>query len=328
MRWYGTKEHILNKRFEPYTPDQPEFESNYRPNNRMHAISNPQSNKIPNNKKINQTTQRIVGIIFFLLIAFLIVPQFMQGPPKVPLISPTPIEPKIDTTTPRITVNVDQEGTILPPVDPNASSKQISEPIIQPISSQPANDLTKSDTSLPKIELGTSNDIPIIPTNIIKPEPVKTAEPVKTTEPAKTTEPVKTAIISKPEPTNAITKPEIPQQKQVNKTAPANTAKLPAISLVSVTQLPTNTNTKSQKNIDNKPTKPQGTYAVQAGVFSQQTNANDIYQKLKSAGYPASILRAGTQFKVRVGPFSSEATARATMSKLQKSGHATSLIKP
>ncbi len=325
----------MNKQFEPHSSFQPEFEPNYRSNHRMHATPNPQSNQTPSNKKINQTTQRIVGIVFFLLIAFLIVPQFMQGPPKVPVIQATPIEPKIDTTTPRITVNVDQEGTILPPVDPNAVSvtpETKSPELTAPPLTQPNTDLSKTDnTTLPPLELGTSNAIPVIPTNIIKPEPVKISEPVKIPEPVKTavipkTEPAK--VISKPEPAKVIAKPESPPQKTNNKMPPANASKLPAISLVSVAQLPTATNTSVPKNTASKPTSSQGTYAVQAGVFSQQANANDIYKKLKSAGYPASILRSGNQYKVRVGPFSTEASARATMSKLQNSGHAASLIKP
>ncbi len=62
-----------------------------------------------------------------------------------------------------------------------------------------------------------------------------------------------------------------------------------------------------------------GAWAVQVGAFGQQTNAVQLSDRLKRAGYPAFVERRGESWAVRVGPYVRRTEAEAQRQRL-KSG--------
>lgn len=63
------------------------------------------------------------------------------------------------------------------------------------------------------------------------------------------------------------------------------------------------------------PAFPSGTYAVQLGVFSNVSNAEELREKIKQAGIPAQL-----ETRVQVGPFPSRAEALRAQDKLRTLG--------
>lgn len=62
-----------------------------------------------------------------------------------------------------------------------------------------------------------------------------------------------------------------------------------------------------------------GAWAVQVGAFSQESNAKQLSDRLKGAGFPAFVERRGESYAVRVGPYVRRTDAEAQRQKL-KSG--------
>ena len=62
-----------------------------------------------------------------------------------------------------------------------------------------------------------------------------------------------------------------------------------------------------------------GAWAVQVGAFSQESNAKQLGEQLKSAGFPAFVERRGDSYAVRIGPYVRRTDAEAQRQKL-KSG--------
>jgi DedD protein len=70
------------------------------------------------------------------------------------------------------------------------------------------------------------------------------------------------------------------------------------------------------------PTTPGGGQAyLQVGVFASASNARQLADRLKAAGFDASVSSAGGKSKVRVGPFPGRAQAQAAQARLQAKGH-------
>jgi len=72
-------------------------------------------------------------------------------------------------------------------------------------------------------------------------------------------------------------------------------------------------------------------YVVQLGAFSNATNANHLYQKLRAARFPAYLERVNTngstRTRVRVGPFPTEDAADKARQKLLEVGLAKGTLK-
>lgn len=61
-------------------------------------------------------------------------------------------------------------------------------------------------------------------------------------------------------------------------------------------------------------------YFLQLGVFSSESNAKQMQAKVRAAGFKASIMPVGKQFKVRVGPVADKAKALDYEAKLKSKG--------
>lgn len=122
-------------------------------------------------------------------------------------------------------------------------------------------------------------------------------------EPAPPAEPEK-----KPE---VLKKPEPAKNAEATKSLPAKAATADATKSVA-------------------PLEAQG-YVVQLGAFSNAANANQLYQKLRSARFPAYLERVnapgGDKTRVRVGPFPTEDAADKARQKLLQGGLAQGNLK-
>ncbi|HTY12702.1 MAG TPA: SPOR domain-containing protein [Candidatus Omnitrophota bacterium] len=63
-----------------------------------------------------------------------------------------------------------------------------------------------------------------------------------------------------------------------------------------------------------------GKYAVQAGAFSRQSNAQALEKELKAKGFSASVRKVGKLFRVDAGRFASASAAKLLEQKLTASG--------
>ncbi|GBU09912.1 hypothetical protein AwWohl_10500 [Gammaproteobacteria bacterium] len=267
-------------------------------NTRNQAVA--KNNVLSNNNhmkgSIKVKTQRWVGLVFFLLLAFLFVPYLIKSkPPEIPIISADPISPNIDA--PIIVINVDQEGNI----QDSSTNGLAADNIVDNAASKDVNNPELVNSNLPVLNLTLDETItPTIP-NPNVPKPInKDAVPANVAVIPPKVEPFpKLKLISKEQVTPAQVKPVVVKPVQVK---PVQTK-------------PVSTNIGKS-------------YFVQVGVFSKQANANEVLQKLKKAAYPALIEKSGAQLKVRVGPFTSEAAAKSTQARLNSAGHTTSLIRP
>jgi cell division protein FtsN len=64
------------------------------------------------------------------------------------------------------------------------------------------------------------------------------------------------------------------------------------------------------------------------GVFSSQANAELMLGKAKAAGFKASSVKIGGQYKVRIGPIVERAQALDYQTKLKSSGLNNVLVEP
>nr|WP_276320092.1 SPOR domain-containing protein [Parasulfuritortus cantonensis] len=132
-----------------------------------------------------------------------------------------------------------------------------------------------------------------------EPAPAEVASPAPKPEP-------------KPEPKKPVSKPEA-KKPEVKKPEPAAAAVKPAAP-------------------EAKPVaaeaKPAGTYFLQLGVFSSQANAEQMIAQAKAAGFKASAMRVGSQFKVRVGPIAQRDKAVDYQAKLKAKGLDNVLVEP
>lgn len=69
-------------------------------------------------------------------------------------------------------------------------------------------------------------------------------------------------------------------------------------------------------------------YYLQLGVFSSQANAEQMIAKAKVAGFKASSIRVGGQYKVRVGPVAERDKALDYQAKLKSRGLDNVLVEP
>lgn len=63
-----------------------------------------------------------------------------------------------------------------------------------------------------------------------------------------------------------------------------------------------------------------GAVYLQLGVFASASNAKTLAEKAKAAGFPASVVGAGSQNRVRVGPYPDREQALAVQAKLKAKG--------
>jgi DedD protein len=71
-----------------------------------------------------------------------------------------------------------------------------------------------------------------------------------------------------------------------------------------------------------------GAWAVQVGAFGQEANASQLSDRLKSAGFPAYVERRGESFAVRVGPFARRTDAESRRQELKTGQKLDGLIVP
>lgn len=76
------------------------------------------------------------------------------------------------------------------------------------------------------------------------------------------------------------------------------------------------------KPVEAKPVKPSPAPAtdavyLQLGVFSSAGNARQLAEKVKTAGFQASVVSSGSQNKVRMGPYADRDQAMAAQAKLK-----------
>lgn len=173
------------------------------------------------------------------------------------------------------------------------------------------------------------------PAPLPMPAPVEQAAPV---EPAPVVEPVaKPEPAAKPEP---VAKPEAKAPE--TKAAPKPTAK-PETKVVAVKPEARKPEAKTEATPVAKPdakapeakldaklpeAKPATGYYLQLGVFSSQANAGQLIAKAKAAGFKASSVQVGGQYKVRVGPVEARDKALDYQAKLKAKGLDNVLVEP
>ncbi|MDD5367128.1 MAG: SPOR domain-containing protein [Gallionellaceae bacterium] len=74
--------------------------------------------------------------------------------------------------------------------------------------------------------------------------------------------------------------------------------------------------------------KPGDAYFLQLGVFSSQANATQMIAKAKVAGFKASSIQVGSQYKVRIGPVPERDRALDYQAKLKAKGLDNVLVEP
>jgi len=67
-------------------------------------------------------------------------------------------------------------------------------------------------------------------------------------------------------------------------------------------------------------------YFIQMGVFGSEGNAKTLLDRIKAAGFKASLLNAAGQYRVRVGPFADRDKAAETANKLKAKGFSAVII--
>ena len=100
----------------------------------------------------------------------------------------------------------------------------------------------------------------------------------------------------------------------INSSKPAKTEKKLAIK--------EKLNTKTMGTITDS--KPQSSFAVQIGVYSDLANVKQVQEKLRRAGYQANVetlkTEKGERFRIRTNNFSSRQDAATALAKLQAAG--------
>lgn len=69
-----------------------------------------------------------------------------------------------------------------------------------------------------------------------------------------------------------------------------------------------------------------GAFAVQVGAFAQEATARQLGDRLRSAGYPAFVVRRGDSHAVRVGPYTRREQAQAQLDRLKSSQRLDGLV--
>lgn len=143
-----------------------------------------------------------------------------------------------------------------------------------------------------------------------KPEPAAKPAPANTAKPDK-----KPAAQAKPAPKVEAKatppKPEV-KPKPVEAAKPVEAVKPPA----------------EKKPAGSKTAAAGQAYFLQLGVFSSEANAKQMAAQAKKAGFKASIMPVGGQFKVWIGPIPDRAKALDYEAKLKAKGLAAVLVEP
>ena len=72
---------------------------------------------------------------------------------------------------------------------------------------------------------------------------------------------------------------------------------------------------------DIQPTQPSGRFSVQAGAYSEESNAAMLASVLRGKGFDARIEKIASRWYVRVGHFATQAAAQAEAKRLREAGH-------
>ncbi len=306
----------------------------------------------------NRKQQRIVGGLFLLAIGFLVLPNLLGD--KKSLAPVTPTVPAIDNTSALTTPTVTEQPNV-PEIEFESLNSQKIEEV--PVSDLVNNNQTaaKQFSDPAAKEPLTDNDwANIINVNAATPQSV-TAEDKSSVAVAEQTKKAQVnnddegideapIIIDETKPVvtekstqkkqvvaESVTKENVKTEKKPvvsESKAAQKPVKLPEIKLLSTAQTENKVASSTTKpvttNASNPSTKtPANTsqrWFVQLGVFSQQKNAQDLYQRYRGAGYPVNIENVNGQYRVRIGPYAQRNDANRIKVLLQNAGQATTVV--
>lgn len=67
------------------------------------------------------------------------------------------------------------------------------------------------------------------------------------------------------------------------------------------------------------------TYTVQAGSFSNKSNAEKLFRKIKKAGFDVAVKKVDGEYKVQYGVFQYEKNAKSLAAALKEKGFAATI---
>lgn len=210
-------------------------------------------------------------------------PPFTTAQPTQPTVPPQPYPPQSTNQTP--------EQLQAPQIQPSQQLPQAQETVS-------ANQTTMNETHPKQTLTATSRPTVIQET---RPE-IKQAKVKKETVQKKTQEASKL-------------KEEEKDTTEIKKT-------VTAIKKDILVTSPTPTKTVNPQEVSNKYTTPKAQnpkkYYVQVGAFTDDKNALELANRLRSKGLPAVVQKAGPLYKVMIGPYDSENKAREILPKVRQ----------
>ncbi len=267
--------------------------------------------------------QRVMGGVILLAIVLFIVPELFKKKPERTQPTAIPDAPAA-MPIPETVVSLVPPPVIIPPeLTPpavNTNPTEANDPIPDEAWAEATHIAPEVPAPTPEVNTAVAPSSPAI----TPPKPIAQTPAVVTTPVTAST------------PDKAMTPPK--KETPVKRTEPA----LPAIKLVSRPQEVTTSKTEAPKPTATKPNpvKPINAipppanntavsskrWAVQMGVFSEQSNAQQLLGRLTAAGYRAYIEPVGGQHRVRIGPFATQAEAARTRTILSNAGLSANVV--